>query len=699
MIRAALLSGVSLLALSGAAEAAPVIGFIQGVVAGLAGAPLLGGIAGQAFVNGVVWSTAIGGTVVGRLALSLGVNAIATALYKPKIPQPTPQELLVNYSQPLSPMQRIYGRVRKGGPVIFTAFGGGARHYAVAIAAHRTKGPVAHWLDTTEVTLDGSGNVTTAPIAGYGRIRTYRGLPGQAADPLLVATFPEVTSAHDFAGISYAAIEALRPPQSAFTEVYPQSREWAYAPVWDGWDEIHDPRDDSTGWTDNAALILAHEALFHGKQVDWDQVAIEADVADELVTNRSGATQRRWTINATLDDLVPWEQARDTLAAACDAFFYETVDGKVGFRLGRYTAPEVTLTDRDLHSLSVALRAWGPDVPGEAVVKYTEPALAWQQATSAAIVAEAGLPRLEEDIWPIDSHNQACRIAKRRIRRARAEATVRAQVGLIGYELIGQRFVRIQSSEALLDEVFEIDRLIRNDDGVSFTVEATSTSAADWAFDALAEEPPPPARDEVASDDSVPTVTGLAGEVVSGTGGVAQIEWSWPAQDSGLTQVLRIRSLDGGTPEWQEIAAGEGQVTFVLGGLTDGATYEAQVRNRTGSGRSGDWSGSVSVVAIANTTAPAALTAFAVTVTGGTTGAVAFTAPNDPNYAATRIWRGTTGTFSAATLVQTEYGVVGMADAWDDTGLSPGTWYYWAAPVNGSGIEGPLSGPDDITIT
>jgi ribosomal protein S11 len=700
LICMALLSGVSALALSAApAAAVPVLGFIQGAIAGLAGSAVLGGtIATAGFAAGLSAYAIIGTSVLGRLALSLGINAVAARLNRP--PQPTPQDRIVNLSQPLTPMQRVYGRVRKGGAVGFTGFRNGARHYAVIIAAHRTKGPVAHWLDTTEVSVDGSGNLTTAPFTGLGSIRAYRGLAGQTVDALLDSTFAEVSSAYNFAGLSYAAIEAKRPPQADFSKVYPSGREWTYAPVWDGHDQIWDPRDSTYKWTDNAALIIAHEALFHGKTVDWAEVAIEANAADVLVGTATGGTRRRWTLNCTLDDTVPWEQARDTLGRACDAFFYETYDGRVGFRLGRYDTPTITLTDADLREVGRSDRNWGPDVPGEAVVKYTEPDLAWQQASTGAIVAEAGRARLEDDIWPVDSHNQACRLAKRMLRRARAEHTMRAQVGLIGYELIGQRFVRVQIAELAFDQVFEIDDLTLNSDGVSFTIDATSTESDDWAFNALTEEPTRPARAEVNSDDTVPDVASIAGEVVTATGGIAQIEWSWPAQSAGLSQIVRVRSLDGGMVDWQEFQAGEGQTTLLITGLTDGASYDAQVRNRTALGRVSDnWSGLVSVEAIANTVAPGALTAFSATVSGGTNANVNFTAPNDPNYAATRIWRGTTTTFSAATLVRTEYGVVGMADLWTDVGLATGTYYYWAAPINGSGIEGTLSGPSSsITI-
>lgn len=687
---------VALVLVAGPAAAMPqVVGFIQGIAAGLTGSAVLGGAVGTAgFVGGVIASTYVGGTALGRLVLTVGINAALTAANRPRMP--APQEGMVNRSQPMTYMQRVYGRVRKGGMTGFTGFKEPARHYAVIIAAHRTKGPVAHWLDTFEVSIDGAGEVTTEPVAGYANIRTYRGLPGQAVDPILGAAFPEVTSAYDFAQLSYAAIRASKPPASSISEVIPNGREWAYAPVWDGWDEIYDPRSDSTGWTNNAALILAHEALFHGKTVDWDLVSIEADVADELVANGDGGTQKRWTLNTTLDDNVTWEQARDTLGRAVDAFFYETVFGEIGFYLGRYVEPSITLTDRDFLQVSVFDKAWGLDVMGEAVIRYVEPQQDYQQAPSGTIVIDDNDRRLEDELWAIDSHNQACRIGKRQLRAARARYRVQGTVKLIGYELIGKRFVRLTLADPALNMVLEIMRLTRNPDGISFTIEAQSTEAADWVFDALLEEPARPDRSEVASDNAVPAITGLAGAAVAGTGGVAQIEWTWPAQGASLVQVLRTR-LSGST-NWQEQQVGEGQASLIAAGLIDGADYEAQIRNRTASGRVGDWSSSIVVKAIANTVAPAALTSFSVTVSGGTTGAVTFGSPNSPNYAATRIYRGPTTTFSAATLVRTEYGAPAASDGWNDTGLTAGTYRYWAAPINGSGVAGPLSGPITITI-
>lgn len=78
---------------------------------------------------------------------------------------------------------------------------------------------------------------------------------------------------------------------------------------------------------------------------------------------------------------------------------------------------------------------------------------------------------------------------------------------------------------------------------------------------------------------------------------------------------------------------------------------------------------------------------------------MSWTSPNDSNYSGARIYRGTSATFSAATLIATEFGPPNAADSYQDTGLAAGTYYFWAVPINASGVEGNASGPETETVT
>ncbi|WP_223639191.1 fibronectin type III domain-containing protein [Rhodobacter sp. TJ_12] len=698
--------------LSTSAQAGPVGAFLSGIWTGLstgvvAGAGITGAWATGASIGAGL--AAFGGTFLGRVLFSVGLSAIAQSLApKPKV---APLEVMTNYAQDLSFVEMAYGEVRKGGAFALSAFSqdGAAsegmvakarRHYGVILAAHPIEGVIAHYLYTWEVETDEAGVVTTDPINGRCKIRLYDGTQ-TAPDAIWDALFPEVTAADYYPGLAYAALYAERVADSEFSKVYPRGREWAYAPVLRGENRIYDPRTGTTGWTNNAALVIADVATrWYGKAVDWDEVAAQADISDAPVTNRDGGTQPRWTINTVLRTDMTWEDVRAHLTMCCDAFFYERTDGKLGFKVGHYEEPPLTLTDADFAAVSLKHKATGPDDVYSFAYRYVEPARDYAEEVTGAVVVGSNPAggRSEQECYGITSHNQAWRCAYRWAKASKPEWRLSGTLKFIGRELMGHRFVRVQLSELGLDAVFEVATLARNAGSHSWSLEAVSVDAADFAPDALTLEPPRPVRATIAEDGTVPVPASLTGAVVEGTGGVAQIEWTWPAQTEDLKQRLRIRR-DGG--DWYELTMVAGQSSYLDTGLVDGATYEAQVRNVTVAGRLSDWApeAPVSVDAVANTLPPGGFGYFSAMQSGSSV-ALSWTAPNDSHFAAARIYRATDSTdLGDASLVGLEYGAPNATDEWLDAAPGTGAHSYWIEPVNGSGIPGTVSGPQTVTIS
>ncbi|MGB1215861.1 MAG: hypothetical protein ACPG4X_21005 [Pikeienuella sp.] len=678
--------------------AAPVVGWVAGslgVAGGAAIASTAAYAAGAAFAG-----TVIGGIVV-KTVLSIGLSVLAAKL-QPKPSVPAPAARMVNLSQPISYAETVYGRVRKGGPIGFSAFGNHHRSYAVILAAHPVEGLVQHWLDERVVTTNGANsfpseyNIVGLPEGGNGRIDFLDGGSGQVVSPLLSGLYPnQITAAHDFAGLAYGVVHAARVAIEKFSAVYPTGREWTYAPVIDGHNQIYDPRDDTRKFTNNAALVMAHwytETL--GLDVDWDEVAEEADACDIQLVNADDGTQAKWTLNGVLSDDQEYEDQRAQLAAACDAFTYERPDGKVGFKVGRWIEPTVTLGPDDLVGVEFTTGQWGADAPTEVTVTYVEPESGWREKPSGVWIetTETRAVRDEPALYMINNHNQAYRIAKRLAKVRRAEFTMRGNLLAIGYELIGQRFFRVVHPEMGIDEYFEVGELTR--EGVAmFTLSATSVRPEDFDSSA-AEEPAKPGQDEPESTDDIEDLSGL----VAASPGNGALDFTWDEQFAGLTQQVRI--AESGTSDWQIHTVPSGQPNILITGLADGQDYDYQGRNRTGSLRAGDWTPSTpaTVTAIQNTVAPVALTAFATALNGSDVD-VTLTAPNDENYFATRIYRATDSTdFNDATLVRTEYGIPSNADSWTDVAPAAGDQSYWATPINVSGVEGPMSGPETVTV-
>ncbi|QDC11284.1 fibronectin type III domain-containing protein [Oceanicola sp. D3] len=689
------------------ATAAPVAAFFSGVVAAISGAGFFSGayLSGAYFL-GYSATTAIAGSLVGRVLLSVGLNYLVTALTRPNFEAPRPSARMANYAQPVVYAEWCFGRVRKGGPLGFTGAAknddivtgrsGWKRHYSPILAAHPISGIVQHYLDERLVEVDADGTVTTEPMDGYYRIRPFYGASDQVADAELVNAFDEITSAHDFKGLSGAHIWARRPPAEDFTEIYPNGREGAYTPVFDGHSQIYDPRDDTTGFTRNAALILAYWLGELMGQPLFDGIADEADVCDQIVTDRDGETQPRWRIDGTISDDMDFEAQRAQLAAACDAFIFEGPDGKVGFRVGRYIEPTVTLTDADFLSLELTETRYGSDTPSAVAGIYISPDNAWREAPSGEYVIDNTIRRNVEqpELLMVSSHNQASRLNKRIGRMKHAKYRLSGSLNLVGYRVVGQRFVRVQLAALGIDEVFEVGELWRNANH-TFDLSAVSVEEDDFAFDAAQEEPEPPEFGDVAPAPAEDEPSGLAATVISGVG----IQYTWVPGEEVSGARLRIRKK--GDTEWQFFKVDNGQTVFVFTAIEDGEIYEAQIQGTGFLSPLTGWAPEppLEITALENTEPPDDLVDADVTAGIGEA-VITWQGANDSNQHSVDIYRSTVLAFpGAGGLIERVVSGANMPVEYTDSGLAPDTYYYWIEPVNQSGIAGTREGAFTAVVT
>lgn len=673
----------------------PVVGFVVGALGVSATAAAAIGIS-AGYAAGAYFGATVLGSFVVKTVIAVGLSAIAAKLSEKSISQPPPSARMTNYAQPISYAEDVYGRTRKGGPIGFTEFASNRRYYAPIIAAHPIEGIVEHWIGEKVVELSAEadtdvGNITTDPFVTVGRIDVMDGGAGQAANAGLIAKFPEVTSDFDFKGLSGAVIWCRRVANEDFSKIYPTGREWPYAPVLDGHNDIYDPRDLSTGYSNNAALIIAHWIVNKlGKTVDWDAVEVEADYCDTVVVNAETENQPIWTINGSTSDDQEYEDQRAQMAISCDAFIFDNPDGTVGFYVGRWIEPTITLTNADFLSKEITTGGWGGNIVDEVASVYTEPGNAWRETPSGSWVHTAKTIPARDDprLYMVTNHNQASRINRRLATMKNAEWTLTGTLKMTGYELMGHRFFRFIDDELGIDEYFEVGELSRESLS-TFSISANSVSPDDFA-EALT-EPARPTYGSATSDDTVAVVA----NVTANQSAPATIDVDWDLPDDSYTQQVRYKNTLDST--WQTITVPDTQDHLRITGLAVDGTYEFQARNRTAALRPSDWSTSVEEDVVNNSTAPAAITAF----TGAEVAGVAtltITAPNDSNFAGVDIYHSTSAVFGTATELDTAFGAANSTYEYEDLTAGTGTHYYWGIPVNPSGIEGPTSGPETIVI-
>lgn len=720
-VRLGLLATVSLVALAAPAHAAPALFPLI--------APLLGQIA--------IWGSSVGlsltaltGVVTAvsyglQIGIGIGLSYLSNELLKPNAPKPEERQVLIREST--YPRFRSYGRVKVGGVLVYINTKSGALYRVVATGSGEIDAVEEHWIDDKQVTIDGSGDVTAPdPLTGRINIKSVLGTASQTAYADLISAFPaDWTSAHQGNGIPHAMVRLNAIKAQKFAEVYPRG-EPNYrqvqrgAKVYDPRDSGHDIDDPSTWeWSDNAALVIA-DYLTHRDGlrlsrdfIDWDSFAAAADDCDDAIPLKAGGTIPRYRIWTTYGFD---ERPADVLARmlqACDGQPLTTPAGKIGLSVGKWVTPSVVIDDSAIIDYEMARGRGDIDAANVIKARFTSP-LHDYQATEAdewrdeADVTARGAITAQLDFMAVPNHSQVRRLMKLAAARLKPDWSGTLTTNLLGLAVLGERFITLRLSEMEIDQTFEVtadpDFIIGKDGvlmGLKLAVTALASTAFDW--DAATEEGTAPAVSDATADTGVENMEGLTATVeqrVVANGAsvaVAVIEWDAPTQDS-VTPNIEVKLSSGSDATWQALQVAEDQVQCETGVLIDGEDYDVRGRFVSPTGRVGEWTAEETFTAIANTTAPAAVTNCMI-VAGVGEVTISFDTPNDLNYIKARIYRSASATFGSASLIATYFTPASTSVDVTVTGQATGTWYYWVVATNGSGIEGTETATTPASVT
>lgn len=615
--------------------------------------------------------------------------------------------------------------------------------YIVAHADAELTGTPSYYLDDVLVTLsDGSGGYTTGDVLtdafclttdgkqydGTGTrvavFRVYTVTPSSAAlygakPAAFTAAFPSLPADFLLAGVTYTIIRcaALDPAR------YRVAMHWRGAlglgepsvVILGNFNRMYDPRNvvhninDSTTWTagnGNPAIIWGwFRTTRYGRnrpmtEVNWTNVATQANICDTTVLNRLGAPVPLYRFGgAWPDNKLRFECEKDILECA-DAFVAYDSAGLAYPVVGYYAAPTLTFSAaRDIMAAQTQITDDGEVAVDGVVVNYLEPSLNYTKQPCAPwknanwYTGSAAANYYTVDVLGCQNHNQAVRLAK--AIGLRMGATQRATFGtsIKGILVTSERSITLDY-DATFQGVYEVVTPVDTDpSGIACSFGVVPLSLDKWYLNGGEEGAPPQATPALGLTDPL---TAPAGVVLTTSGLQIKAAFTAPAR-SDVVFAFRYRVASSSTGYQYFIVnmtASEGYSPAVV----NGTIYEVSYRTEGPNGRATAWSSVTNVTVQSNPTAPAALTA--ASATGGVGAAtVNFTTANDANQYAVAVYRNTVNVFGSATLVHTVYVGPNSATYDTNTGLSAGTYYFWAVPLNNSNVAGATSGGYSATVT
>lgn len=602
---------------------------VLAAAAGAASAAFAGATAAVIIGNAVVaGGLALVGQVLAPSPPKAAVTDLSTSRGSNPVAAVRDRKFLVRSA--VYPRRVIYGRAKVAGALVHAATAGDSNeklHMVIALAGHQIDAVEATWLgDELVGPLDTSGNVTTGRFAGSARIRFGMGTTTQDADLVALEELPGWTVDHRLLGIAYAWVTLTTSREST---VWPTGIPEARFLI-RGKNDIFDPRDDSTGWTDNAALCVRD-------YITWSNGLADPDVDDttwstaatrcaEQVTTQSG-TEARFTCNGALElDIEPRAALEQLLSAMAGRAVFSAGVWR-GYAAG-YDTPVKAFTADNLRgdvvidprparqSLFNRVRGTFVDERDDLWVATDFPAVenaTYETEDGEQITADIQLP------FTI-GHWRAQRIAKIELERARQSIVVTLPVNTTGHELQPWDVITLTLESFGWDtKAFRVtDWGLDPDGGTRLMLREEASASYDWnEGEATAFDPAPntslPTPFDVPEPEAI-TVTEALYSGRDGGGVKVQMTVTWTPPANVYARRYELQHKRPGETEYdggRTLTA----ATWTAYDLTPGL-HDVRVRCLNGLGFASDWVTKTYQV-IGLEAPPADITGLTITAVGG----------------------------------------------------------------------------------
>lgn len=399
-----------------------------------------------------------------------------------------------NTSQgPTTPRRVLYGQARVGGQLVWWESKGNDKEFLDVIYVL-----ASHPCEEIGDIYIGDTLITDSKYDGL--ITVVRSTSGDGViNPTILANTGIDPTRYKYRGLTYLYCR-FKYDQDAFQG--PPSIQ----AIVTGKNDIYDPRTDSFGYTDNAALCSLDWVRNYLKvpdvRIEFDTWSEAANDCDVLVAAPNGGTEKRFTLNGSIKLSGTRLKSLTTLVVNTGVLV-DNSQGMWSAVIQKYTAPVDDLTEHDVLSANVQIKTGASKQDKSNTIKgtYLDAENDYQQIEYTAIAPSEyiteDLEVLERTIdYPmVTSHGQCRRLSKLTLERSRKSfiltATFRRHTA---WYKVGDRVTYTSERLGFDQKVFRVAG--KNKDplgGVELTLIADFPEIYDWEEgDALAVNVPPP---------------------------------------------------------------------------------------------------------------------------------------------------------------------------------------------------------------
>ncbi|MHC2087213.1 phage head spike fiber domain-containing protein [Methylobacterium sp. CM6244] len=681
------------------------------------GFAILSALAEAGAVSAATAASATAATIAGSatiLGASLGGQLLISALTAPKQRDQAQQATL---NEAMGARIRIYGRAMVGGKRAFWDARNNNLYQIIMIATDRIDGIEQYWIGDRHISTsagEDGGATIDYPYLNRIQFEARLGDKNQPASAIIRQAYPEMwTAAHQLNGIAYVACLFLGVKKEEVSIIYPQGYATVLrfvvrgARVWDTSNSAQDPDNDATwAFSESPALCildyLRHRDGMRFARSRMDVPSFEAFRAEcaEAVARKDGTLEPRYRIGGTYSLL---EAPKNVLARMCDTCEAQLVrrpSGLIGIRGGKYVAPLVNISTKNIVTASVTDGVDKLDAYNRMSVSYTDPDNFYGPTELTSREDEASQSRVGQldtgfDLVMVPSWTQAARLAKIRFDNDNPDwkgtlGTDFSILDALDQETAQVTFDPMPEIGPMIDAPCRLSSFSIRGDLSGCDVGFASVRPSTYQWDPATEEPPrPTAPMAIQSIDVIakPIVSIRAERRAIGNGTVgvwAVVTWLASSRADVIPEA-QVKLTGSPDTEYRQIGIRADSLSAEAGPLTDTQSFTFRVRFRIG-GKSSDWSDTVTLAVTADATAPN-VPAYSSATLSGTTVNHAIK-QSGGNARTVQLFRanGFGKVFADAALSVSKAVDPNQPDTLPDT-ISLGYITWWLTAQNGSGVS------------